>query len=427
MLVLAATLKAFGVDLHEARNKFLTGDYTGCISAARQALKEDENNPDWTLLLCDSLMTTGQYPEAQTVIKTALGPYRQNIRLFWEARQVFLANGDVQGARQMLENIGRTVFRHPSDFSDADELVISGKTLLLMGVDPKKVLDHVFEAALKSDPKLRDVYLAGGELALDKHDFALAAEKFEAGLAQVPDDPDLQFGLARAYAPNNAALMMSSLESTLERNSNHVGALLMLVDHTIDAEDYPQAAKLLDRVEAINPWNPDAWAYRAAMAELRNEPESAQKAREKGLKYWPNNPRVDYLIGLKWSQNYRFQEGAAHQRGALAFDPAYLPAKAQLAQDLLRLGEEAEGWKLAEEVQKQDAYDVEAYNLTTLHDTMGKFTTLTNQDFMVRMNSTEAALYGQSVLNLLEQARSNLCAKYGFETSRPTIVEVFHE
>jgi tetratricopeptide (TPR) repeat protein len=34
-------------------------------------------------------------------------------------------------------------------------------------------------------------------------------------------------------------------------------------------------------------------------------------------------------------------------------------------------------------------------------------------------------VYGQRVLELLGQARSNLCAKYGFEVKRPTIVEVF--
>ncbi|MEI6297602.1 MAG: hypothetical protein WCO84_08280, partial [bacterium] len=112
---------------------------------------------------------------------------------------------------------------------------------------------------------------------------------------------------------------------------------------------------------------------------------------------------------------------------ALLFDASYLPAKVQLAQDRLRLGEEAEGWRLAEEVQKLDGYDVTAYNLVTLHETMGKFATLTNRDFIVRMSAHEAAVYGGRVLDLLSQAKSNLCAKYGLELKRPTIVEVFPE
>src|SRR5262249_12027283 len=154
-------------------------------------------------------------------------------------------------------------------------------------------------------------------------------------------------------------------------------------------------------------------------------PDAEQAARQTALKYWTNNPHVDHLIGLKLSQKYRFTEGAAHQRHALEFDASYLPAKAQLAQALLRLGNEAEGWRLAEDVQQADGYDVEAYNLTTLHDEMTKFATLTNQHFLVRMSRHEGNLYGARVLDLLDRARSNLCAKYNFELQQnPTVVEV---
>lgn len=427
LLGFGAILKVQAGDWEEARSKLLSGDYSGCISTARQAVKENGTDEDWPVLLCQALLTTGRYPEARTVMTNALSAHRQNIRLYWQAREAFLANGDLDSAKRMLDDIGRTVWRHPADFSDADELVISGKTLLLLGVDPKRVLDRVLDAAVKANPKLREVYLASGGLALEKHDFALAAKRFQEGLAVLPDDPDLHFGLAQAYAANDGALMISAIEAALVRNSNHVGSLLLLVDHNIDAEDYPQAEKLLARIEAVNPWHPDGWAYRAVLAQLRNQRDAEFNARDNALKFWPNNPRVDYLIGVKLSQNYRFQEGAGHQRQALSFDPDYLPAKAQLARDLLRLGQEPEGWKLAEEVQKQDGYDVEAYNLTTLHDTMAKFTTLTNEDFVVRMNSHEAALYGTSVLELLGQARKRLSEKYEFEPSRPTIVEVFHE
>jgi tetratricopeptide (TPR) repeat protein len=134
---------------------------------------------------------------------------------------------------------------------------------------------------------------------------------------------------------------------------------------------------------------------------------------------------VDHLIGLKLSQKYRFAEGAAHQRQALSGDAHYLPAKAQLAQDLLRLGQEAEGWRLAQEVHDQDGYDVAAYNLVTLHGTMGKYATLTNADFVVRMSAHEADVYGPRVLGLLGRAKQQLCAKYDLKLTQPIVVEIF--
>ncbi len=418
---------AAGADLTEARQQFLAGQYTGAVARAQSAIHDGEDLEEWAPLLANSLLALGRYPEALAAMTNALTQNYRNLPLRWTAREVFLCNGQTNAAAQMVEEIIQLVALRPRAYREAADLVAFGQAALVKGGDPKRILTTLFNAAQRADPRRREAYLASGGLALDKHDFALAAETFGAGLKQLPDDPDLHFGLARAYAPSDPALASSALEATLARNSNHVGSLLLLADHAIDAEDYGGAEKFLDRVQAVNPWHPDAWAYRAVLAELRNQPPAEPAARQTALKFWPANPRVDYLIGLKLSQKYRFAEGAAHQRHALQFDQDYLPAKAQLAQDLLRLGEESEGWRLAEAVQKQDGYDVAAYNLATLHDTMRQFATLTNRDFVLRLDRREAAVYGPRVLELLGQARSNLCAKYGLEVRRPTIVEVFPE
>ena len=136
---------------------------------------------------------------------------------------------------------------------------------------------------------------------------------------------------------------------------------------------------------------------------------------------------MDHLIGIKLSQKYRFTEGAAAQRRALEFEPEYLPARRQLAEDMLRLGKNDEGWAYAESVHKDDEYDVTAYNLTVLHDQMAKFQELTNANFIVHMTTHEAGLYGDLALDLLSRARETLCKKYGVELKQPTTVEIFPE
>ena len=310
---------------------------------------------------------------------------------------------------------------------DPPNIVALGRAALLLGADPKTVLERLFNPAQKADPDLRAVWLAKGELALDKHDFALAAKTYSEALKKFPDDADILNGLARAYQPNARGKMLELTQTALEKNENHVPSLLLLTDHLIDAEEYAEADKMLARALKVNPWQPDAWAYRAVLAHLQSNPAEETAARENGLKYWPNNPAVDHLIGLKLSQKYRFAEGAACQRQALAFDPAFLPAQIQLAEDLLRLGQESEGWNLAEQVHDQDAYDVTAYNLVTLRGTMDKFVTLTNDDFVLRMAANEAPLYGDRALALLERAKAKLTAKYGVTLVTPTYVEIFPE
>jgi tetratricopeptide (TPR) repeat protein len=412
-------------ELKEAEDLYLSGDYSACTETASQMVHHRPASEDWQILLSQALLASGKYPEAYTAMTNALEENSWSVRLQWQAREVFLANGQTEAADEMVRKILERANGQRGAFRDAESMVVLGQAALLKGADPKLVLDTLFDPARKADPSSREACLASGQLALEKHDYALAAKRFEEALKQLPDDPDLRYGMAQAYASSDPALVEDAIEKALARNSNHVGILLLLADRTIDAEDYPETDRLLDRIQEVNPWSPEAWAFRAVVAHLRHQSDAEAAARENALKYWTNNPHVDQLIGLKLSQNYRFTEGAAHQRQALQFDPSYLPAKAQLAQDLLRLGEESEGWALADEVQKQDGYDVEMFNLTTLHDTMAKFTTITNTDFVVRMGAHEAAVYGDQALELLERARSNLCAKYGFQVQRPTYVEIF--
>ena len=156
----------------------------------------------------------------------------------------------------------------------------------------------------------------------------------------------------------------------------------------------------------VNPGEPRAWAYRAVLAHLTRRQRRRRPPRgSPPSTRWASNPEVDHLIGRKLSQKYRFAEGAARQKQALEADANFLPAKIQLCQDLLRLGDEAEGWKLAAEIFSKDGYNVVAFNLITLRDRLASFRTLEDDGFVVRMDKREADLYGQRVVSLLKRAR----------------------
>ena len=431
--ILAAWLitAAAGAELtpEEAWKAYYSGDIAAALRAADEGLKvPDLGAEHWHLLKIESLLATGAYPDALSAAAAAIEHEPASLKLHWAARSAALANGQVADAAIVPETIEQLMASRSWAYRDAASLVVFGQAMLQRGTDPKVILEKVFSAAQKADPKAREPYLARGHLALEKNDPALAARAFQEGLKVLPEDADLHFGLARAYASSDREAMGEAIDAALKLNPNHLPSLLLSADHQIDAEDYAGAGEQLDRVLKVNPNHPDAWAYRAVLAHLRYDEAAETEARSKALAYWKNNPRVDHLIGRKLSQKYRFAEGAARQRQALAFDPGYLPAKAQLASDLLRLGEEDEGWKLAGEVQRDDGYDVAAFNLMTLRDTMtAKFATLQSDNFTVRLAASEAPIYGQRALDLLESARRTLGVKYGVDVTRPTIVEIFPE
>lgn len=392
---------------------------------ASKAAEENRYEEEWRLLQAEALMATGKYPEAKTVIVNALSRYTTSIRARMLACSVFRANGGAERVASLLKEIDYLAGTRRWAYTDAKNLVALGDAALWLKLDARQVLDNFYNVAKKSDPDYRDVYLAIGNLALGKSDFQTSANVFFEALRKFPEDPDIHFGLAQSFASGDRKVAIEHLKKTLELNPNHVGAMLMRVDYMIDSESYPDAAETLRQAMKVNPWSPEAWAYQAVLEYLDNNPKGEALAREKAMRYWATNPEVDHLIGRKLSAKYRFKEGAAYQRQALKSDPGHLRAKSQLATDLLRLGDDKAGWALAKEVNDEDGYDVNAFNLVALNDTMSKFETISNDDFIVRMSPHEKAIYGDKVLDLLARAKKILCDKYGMELETPTIVEIF--
>ncbi len=416
---------ANAADSSQLLTLFRTGQYAECVEATAKAIAESEFNESYRLLKLRSEMELGRYADAAETLETALKKFSSSIELRWVGREVTRFNGQPQRVAELEDEFAKLVQQTPWRYSDAANRLIVGRFVLSQGADPKKVLDGAYNVVKKFSPTYAPVYIACGELALEKNDFALAAQNFEQAAKLDPADADAQFGLAQAFAPSDAEKTNAAIKATMERNPNHVDCLLFVADEHIDAERYDDAETVLTQVETINPLHPKAAAYRAVLAHLRNQPESEKQYRGTALKHWVTNPGVDHLIGKKLSQKYRFAEGEAHQRQALEFNAKFLPAKMQLASDLLRLGQEEEGWKLANEVYETDGYNLFAHNLVTLQESLAKFRTLEADGIALRMDAREADIYGRRVLELLKRAKRDLCAKYDVTLPSPIIVELF--
>lgn len=420
--LLSGTVRA--ADLTAATKLFKTGKYAETINAAMAAIRVDPWDEDAWVLMVRAELASGKYTDAQQTYQAGLNQNPQSIALRLAGYDVLRANGRPEDANVALTMVRAAVVRDPQRYGDPKNRVIIGRALELAGADARQVLELFYDPAKRASTTAVEPYIASGQLALEKEDFQLAAEAFAEAAKRDPDDPDIQLNLARAFQ-NDSDRATAALNKALELNPNHVDSLLFQADNLIDREAYDQAEEILKTVLSINPNEPRAWAYRAILAHLSGDRAGEESARNQALQIWKTNPEVDSLIGQKLAQKYRFAEGAAYQRQALKMVPNYRPAKLELCNALLRLGQEAEGWSLADEIFKEDQYNVLAYNLVTLHDTINKFKTVQNEHFLVRMDAREAEIYGQRVLDLLEQARTGLSAKYDVQLNQPITVEIF--
>lgn len=416
---------ASAADLAEATQSFRTGKYAECIDFTTEIVSQNEyHEPAWMLKI-QAEMETGKYAEAAKSLDAALAKLTYSVQLRWIGREVCRHTQQLERAAKFDEEIKALLVQSPWRYSDITNQLIVGRWMLSQRTDPKQVLTKIYNDAKKRMPSNVDIWLAIGDLALDKYDYQLAGDAFQQAVKLDATSAEAHFGVAQAFAPSDPKKADAALQKVLELNPQHVNGLLFVANEHIDSERYDEADKVLLQVAAINPQHSRGLAYRAVIAHLRNKLDVEKELRAAALKSWPTNPEVDHLIGRKLSQKYRFAEGSAYQRQALKFDEKYLVAKTQLAQDLLRLGQEEEGLKLAEEVYEADGYNVLAHNLVTLQEHLAKFRTLEADGFQVRMDAREADIYGQRVLELLSRAKKELCTKYKITLDQPVIVEMF--
>src|SRR2546426_2558925 len=143
LVLLAFTASAFAGDLDDVRKDFYKGRYAECVKVATQEVKEQPYSEEWRMVLIESLMATGRYTNALAQAEVALNRSYSSIRLRLLAREVFLANGVKDRAEAMLEEIDGIASRRSRwTFRDAANLVALGRTALLVGADPRRVLEN---------------------------------------------------------------------------------------------------------------------------------------------------------------------------------------------------------------------------------------------------------------------------------------------
>lgn len=412
-------------ELSDARDHFRRGDYRQAARIASDEIAAGTWRDEWPILKVEADLAQGNYANAVATVEQALAKHPYSLRLRLLAQAAYRHSGRARDADRMLGEMERAAATDPRRFGDPAERVALGKFLLDRGADPRQVLELIYDRLREQYPDRLEAFLATAELALEKNDFAVAADTLETTPESAAEEPHYHYLLAKAFAADEPPRAAAAIEEALRINPHHVESLLLRAEQLIDAEKYQEARQFLDRVLAINSRHPAAWSFKSVIAHLENQQELEREARQQALSTWGESPEVDHLIGRKLSQKYRFAEGATHQRRALEFDPGYRPALRQLSQDLLRLGEEEEGWRLAERIAQEDAYDVVAYNLTTLRDEISKYVVIGDDRLRLRMEAREASLYGARALTVLERAREVLCEKYELRLDQPVFIEIF--
>jgi len=413
------------VDPAKAQELIDKGEYEQATEMAQLQVDKKTWNENWPRILASALLIQGKTEQAMKVYEDSLERFGDSMRLKLLGHQIYLENNLPQKAQQQLDDLTAFVQRSPWKYSAKSELVPLGEFFLLKDEDPKQVLKLCFDQAVKANPKNIDAYRAIATMAIDKSDYQVAADAITKALKLSDTNPDLHQLAFQTWYQSDRTKAAGHLQKALEINPKHVPSLLLKAQTLIDRESYEQAQSVLEQVESINPSSSILWALRAAIAHLKNDFKNEAQYRSKAIEKRQLNPAVDYTIGKNLSMHYRFAEGAKYQQRALTADPNFHPAQTQLAQDLLRLGNEAQGWDMVQQARRSDPFHVTNYNLQILKTELDKYTSIEFPGFVLRMDKQEAELFADRVVETLTHARNTLVEKYKAKLQEPIVVDLF--
>ncbi|MGK0187326.1 MAG: tetratricopeptide (TPR) repeat protein [Verrucomicrobiales bacterium] len=406
--------------LDKVRNMFNSGKYDDVVAELEANQELQIFMTEAEELLIKALIARGRYEEALQAFQFSnrIGATMRGRYFLWE---IFSRLGEKQRADELIAYLAGITYQ-PEEPGD---ILAVGQVKFLNGMEPKEVLDDYFTKVIKKFPDNPEGYLYAGRLALDKYDARLASKRFYEGLKVDADNVELQYSLAKAFFQSDRKEALRLIEKILQINPNHVPTLFLMVEHLLVEDNREQAEELLARIEEVNPRDVKLWAMRAGLEFIEGNDEKANDYRDEALTDWMSNPEVDFVIGSLMAQKLRSEEAVKFLRSSLKMDSDYLPADLELAQNLLRTGDEEEAWERLERLAEDDPYNVPVYNLLTLYDEMKKFVVLRRGNFVLRMDPKEADLFGESILDLLERASEEMHEKYGFKPRKNVLIECF--
>src|SRR5262249_42148621 len=156
-------------DLAETTQLFRSGKYAECVKATEKAIAENDFSENYRLLKIRAEMELGRYADALKTLDDALRKFSPSVNLRWLGREVCQFNRLPDRAARIDVELMQMIQQSSWRYTDPITQVAIGRFYLTQGMDPKKVLDNYYNVAKKQQPKYVEVYLASGELALDKN------------------------------------------------------------------------------------------------------------------------------------------------------------------------------------------------------------------------------------------------------------------
>jgi tetratricopeptide (TPR) repeat protein len=399
-----------------ARKALVAGHYDEVIALT----SKEQFDPTLVALHARALIERGKYKEAEDL----LTPVAQRQPESDAALELGLL------LKMLSRAEGTQILTRVADAADtatrATDLARSARALRALGRFNES--NAAYRDAATAAPRDPAIQTAWGEMFIEgrcQTCNADALKSFQAALKEDEGWSPAYVGMAEAVSDDDPPQAVGFAKKALELNPSSVPAHLFLATEAADAGHRDEARKAIEAALAVNPSSLDAHALLAALDYVEDKQQDFEQNIGKVLAISPNYGEAYRVAGELAAHNYRFDEAVVLVRKGLALDPNNPRSLSDLGAHLLRTGDEDGARRALEQSFKDHPYDVVTFNLLNMMDTLDKFATIRDGDFIIRMDKVEAPVIGDSAIAMAHQAIDTLSKRYQFTPKGPILIEIF--
>lgn len=266
-----------------------------------------------------------------------------------------------------------------------------------------------------------------GELLHQRFNNSDAADLFREALAKDPNSAEALLGLARLSADNFDGRASDYANKALALDPKLVAAHELLADVALINDDRDAALAEADKALAIEHDSLDAMAIHAALEILAGRSPDTWFTRVQSATSGAGSGVAEAYarVARQLELHYRYEDAVPYYRKAVTADPNDWAAHSALGIDLMRMGQQDEPYKELELSYNNGFRDAATVNSLRLIDSYKNFETYRDNQTIIRLNKSEAALllpYMQAELHTIIATYEK---KYKMTLPGPVQLEVY--
>jgi tetratricopeptide (TPR) repeat protein len=266
-----------------------------------------------------------------------------------------------------------------------------------------------------------------GELLHERFNDSDAADLFREAIAKDPNSAEGFLGLSTISADNFDGRAAQYAGKALTLDPKLVAAHELLADVALANDDRHAATDEGDKAIALAPDALDAMAIHAAVEILADRPPDAWFTRIQSATSGtgPGISEAYARVGRQLELHYRYEDAVQYYRKAIVSDANNWAAHSALGIDLMRMGQQDEPYKELELAYNNGYRDAATVNSLRLIDSYKNFETFRDNQTVIRLNKSEAALLLPYMQAELHSILSTYEKKYKMTLPGPVQVEVY--